>query len=79
MLYTIILTVILLIVPAGQRAVEEERRITVELPEGHPPTILPMECQKNGTIEIEKWLKENPGYKVLKWRCPQPGKEELDT
>lgn len=81
MLYTFILTVIMMASPDGGRTVpvEEDKYITVELPPGHSEDyISPTECQKYAGIEVNKWLIEHPGYRVVKWRCPPPKKKEQD-
>jgi hypothetical protein len=35
---------------------------------------LPFYCARHGQIEVQKWIAENPGWRVERWICPPGGR-----
>ena len=65
MLQVIVLSVCRLVEPAHCKDVH----LQIE-PEFGESLQLPFNCMRQGQIQGQKWLEENPGWRIVGWKCP---------
>ena len=39
---------------------------------------VPFNCAKQGQITGQKWVEQNPSWRIERWKCPPTQKKELD-
>jgi len=69
---TIILAVCLTQTPSICKEVD----ISVE-PDPTGSLQLPFQCARRGQMEAQKWIAENPTWRVVRWSCHPYGKARL--
>jgi hypothetical protein len=67
MLQELVLSVCMLVAPA------ECREVHLQVASEYGASLqVPFHCARQGQIEGEKWMAQNPGWRIERWGCPPP-------